>query len=211
MTVRKVNRSVIDHRSLSVSCPCLRWTRSKSAVAPCGASGAGWMRSTTCSTWMLGVGGAGRHSGDLGAVTRERGVRQLGREEPEAPGPVLLDRGPAARVEVGDEAVKEVLGRGIERVRLRRGGLVGHGLGAADLVDPHHDRAGGSTVATRSRSTASARHAAARMVASVRSFRFASTVSPQISAYSRPASCSRFMDVSFSLRGLGGGPGSRQR
>ena len=42
--MRNVNRSVIDHRSRRVSCPRLKWTRSKSAVAPCGASGAGWMR-----------------------------------------------------------------------------------------------------------------------------------------------------------------------
>ena len=90
----------------------------------------------------FGVGGAGRHGGDLGAVARERRVRQLGREEPEAPRPVLLDRRLAPGVEVGDEPVQEILGRGIERIRLRRCGLVGHGLGAADLVDPHDDRAG---------------------------------------------------------------------
>ena len=42
--MRNVNRTVIDHRSRRVSCPRLKWTRSKSAVAPCGASGAGWMR-----------------------------------------------------------------------------------------------------------------------------------------------------------------------
>ena len=53
----------------------------------------------------LGVGGAGRHGGDLGAVPCERGVRQLGREEAEAPRPVLLDRGAAPGVEVGDEPV----------------------------------------------------------------------------------------------------------
>ena len=91
---------------------------------------------------MLGVSGARGHGGDLGAVPRERGVRQLGREEAEAPRPLLLDRRLAPGVEVGDEPVEEVLGRGIERIRLRRGGLVGHGLGAADLVDPDDDRAG---------------------------------------------------------------------
>ena len=37
---------------------------------------------------------------------------------------------------------QEVLGRGVQRIRLRRCGLVGHGLGAADLVDPDHDRPG---------------------------------------------------------------------
>ena len=68
----------------------------------------------------------------------------------------------APGIEVGDEPVEEVLGRGIERIRLRRGGLVGHGLGATDLVDPHDDGPG-------------------RLDG---------------------------RDVSFSLRGLGGGPGS---
>ena len=142
MTVRKLNRSVIDHRSRSVSCPCRRCTRSKSAVAPWGASRCGVDAEHDLLDLELGVGGARGHGGDLGAVTRERGVRQLGREEAEAPGPVLLDRRLAPGVEVGDEPVKEVLGRGIERIRLRRCGLVGHGLGAADLVDPHDDRPG---------------------------------------------------------------------
>ena len=66
----------------------------------------------------FGVGGPGGHGGDFGAVPLERGIRELGLQEPEAPGPVLLDGGAAARVEVVDEPVEEVLGRGIERVGL---------------------------------------------------------------------------------------------
>ena len=49
------------------------------------------------------------------------------------------------------------------------------------------------------------RHAPARIIARVRSFRFACTVSPQISAYSRPASRSRFMDVSSASGDWGAG------
>ena len=54
---------------------------------------------------------------------------------------MLLDRRLAPGIEVGMKPVKEILGRGIERIRLRRCGLVGHGLGTTDLVDPHDDRA----------------------------------------------------------------------
>ena len=140
--MRNVNRSVIDHRSLSGLLPLpevdqIEVGRRAVRCLRCGVDA-----EHDLLDLELGVGGAGRHGGDLGAVTRERGVRQLGREEPEAPGPVLLDRGAAARIEIGDEPVQEILGRGIERIRLRRCGLVGHGLGAADLVDPHHDRPG---------------------------------------------------------------------
>ena len=55
---------------------------------------------------------------------------------------MLLDGRAPSRVEVVDEPVEEVLGRGIERIGLRGGGLVGERLGPADLVDPDDDGAG---------------------------------------------------------------------
>ena len=78
------------------------------ALANCEPGAPVWMEIPVCAEGSRDGYG---HGGDLGAVTCERGVRQLGREEAEAPGPVLLDRGLAPRIEVGDEAVQEELCR----------------------------------------------------------------------------------------------------
>ena len=139
---RNSNRSATDQRSRRTSCPPARCTSSKSAVAPWGGSGEGWMRSTTRSTWRSVSAVPGGRGGHVVAVARERGVGEFGRQEPEAPGPVLLDGRAAARVEVVDEPVEKILGRGIERIGLGGGGLVGERFGASDLVDPHHDGLG---------------------------------------------------------------------
>ncbi len=55
----------------------------------------------------FGLGGPGRRGRDLRAVPLERGVGEFRREEPEAAGPVLLDRRSASRMEVVDEPVQE--------------------------------------------------------------------------------------------------------
>ena len=41
-----------------------------------------------------------------------------------------------------DEAVQEILGGGVQGVRLGFHRLIGDGLGPADFVNPHHDRLG---------------------------------------------------------------------